>query len=79
MAKELSVQHVYVVVSKLHRVDPSSIISELPDLKVIGLLPYQVEAVFADLHGVTLFEACPDPVTEAASMLDKVMHDCLRR
>ena len=78
MAKDLSVQNVYVVVSKLHGVNISSIINELPDLKVIGFLPYKVEAVFADLKGITLFEACPDLVAEAASILDKVMHDCLQ-
>jgi CO dehydrogenase maturation factor len=75
MAKDLKVQNVYVVVSKFHGTTIASIVEELEDLKVIGILPYKVEAVFADLEGKTLFDLCPDLVAEATSILDKVIND----
>jgi CO dehydrogenase maturation factor len=72
MAKDLSVQNVYVVVSKLHGVNPSSIKDELQDLNVIGFLPYKVEAVYADLQGKTIFDLCPDLLEEAAAILERI-------
>jgi len=75
MAKDLKVQNVYVVVSKFHGTTIASIIEELGELNVIGILPYKVEAVFADLQGKTLFDLCPDLVEEATRILDKVMYD----
>lgn len=75
MAKDLKVKNVYVVVSKFHGTTIGSIAEELEDLKIIGILPYKVEVVFADLQGKTLFDLCPDLVEEATSILDKVMND----
>jgi CO dehydrogenase maturation factor len=75
MAKDLKVQNVYVVVSKFHGTTIASIEEELENLKVIGVLPYKVEAVFADLQGKTLFDLCPDLVEEAVNILDQVMNN----
>ena len=75
MAKELNIQNIYVVVSKFQGMGITSIAEKLGDLKIIGVLPYKIEAVFADAQGTTLFELCPGLVEEAGSILDKVMSD----
>lgn len=77
MAKDLKVQNIFVVVSKFHGTTMDSIVEELEGLRIIGMLPYKVEAVSADLQGMTLFDSCPDLVAEASNILDKVMNELL--
>jgi len=75
MAKDLKIKKIYVVVSKFQGTEISSIVEKLEGLEVIGILPYKVEAVYADLQGATLFALCPDLVAEATCILDKVMKE----
>ena len=75
MAKDLNVQNIYVVVSKFHGTTVASIAEKLEGLQIIGVLPYKLEAVFADFQGMTLLNSCPDLVEEAASILDKITND----
>ncbi|MBC8015860.1 MAG: AAA family ATPase [Sporomusaceae bacterium] len=75
MAKDLNVRNVYVVVSKFHGTTIAFITEELEGLKIIGVLPYKSEAVFADLQGRTLFELCPDLVKEATYILDRIINE----
>lgn len=75
MAKDLNIQKIFVVISKFQGVEMTSIIEKLEDLKIIGVLPYKIEAISADLQGRTLFEVCPELVEEAACILDRIMNE----
>ena len=75
MAKDLTIQNIFVVISKFQRMEMASITEKLEGLKVIGVLPYKVEAILADLEGQTLFELCPDLVEEAVSILDRIIKE----
>ncbi|WP_378953314.1 AAA family ATPase [Pelosinus sp. sgz500959] len=75
MAKDLKIQNIYVVISKFQGTELTSITEQFEELRVIGVLPYKVEAVVADLQGKTLFDLCPDLVEEAACILDKAMNE----
>lgn len=75
MARDLNIQKIYIVVSKFQGIEITSLVERLEDLAVIGVLPYKVEAISADVQGTTLFELCPDLVKEAGSILDKIISE----
>lgn len=68
LAQDLGVERVFVVANKVRPGLQESIQDHLASLPILGMLPYEPEAVTADLTGKTLFEVCPQMVERVAEI-----------
>lgn len=70
MAADLGVKSVYAVANKVLDHELHTLAHALAPIELIASMPYSVEAVKADLQGLTPFDCCPDMVVEASRALD---------
>ncbi|MGQ9681266.1 MAG: ATP-binding protein [Anaerolineae bacterium] len=66
LARDIGVGRIYVVGNKVRGPEDEAFIrSSLPEMTVLGFLPYRAEAVESDLSGQAVYEAAPDLVERA--------------
>lgn len=68
LARDLGITRVYLVANKVREGDREEIIEAAGDLPLLGVLPFDEEAVRADLLGISVYEACPRLVEEASKV-----------
>lgn len=71
-ARDLGVERVFAVANKVRPGQEESVRQALDFLPLLGILPYDPEAVTADLTGKTLFEASPSMVARVQDIKDKL-------
>jgi CO dehydrogenase maturation factor len=75
LARDIGVKHTYLVGNKVRNTtDRTFIAKEAGDLKVLGYLPFSMEAIGADMRGQAIYDAAPEMVAaarEIAAVLEK--------
>ena len=72
LARDLGVERVFAVVNKDREGQEQAIKEALDFMPLLGMLPYQPEAVLADLYGKTVFETCPSLVARGKEIKERL-------
>ncbi len=74
LAKDLGIEHVYVVGNKIATgEDETFIVQQLPDFRVLGFLPNDPMALLSDRRGEAVFALAPDLVARARTIADRIL------
>ncbi|KKM12587.1 carbon monoxide dehydrogenase [Clostridiales bacterium PH28_bin88] len=72
LARDLGVERVYAVVNKVREGQEEVLREQLDFLPLLGVLPFDLEAVSADLEGRAVFEASPRLVAAAEGIKEEL-------
>lgn len=72
LAGDLGITRVYLVANKVRQEEREEIVRAAGELPLLGMLPYDENAIIADLRGVPVYEACPVLVEEAARVKEAI-------
>jgi CO dehydrogenase maturation factor len=69
LAQEIGIKHIYIVANKTRGSQDESFIREhAPQLPLLGSLPFSLDAVSADQHGVAVYEQAPELLAAAEAI-----------
>lgn len=73
LAEDLGIKKVYAVISKVHPEDVELVKKDLEVIEVLGYLPYDADAVKADLQGKSIYHSSPKLVDAAKVIKENIV------